>query len=108
MPTSSPLPPHLAKLVRYKRPGAETPLSVWLRTRGITQYQFAKVIGCSPKAVEWWASNRSMPGLVYAFKIERATQGGVPISSWLGTELGRLMWRGSGQSAYWDAKGAAL
>lgn len=33
-----------------------------------------------------------IPELVYAFKIEALTEGGVPVESWLGTELAKLQW----------------
>jgi hypothetical protein len=33
-----------------------------------------------------------MPSLAAAFRIERATQGGVPVSSWLSTHLGKAEW----------------
>lgn len=89
----SPLPEYLAALPRHKRPTAETALSTWLRARGITQYQFARTIGADERAVGFWACNKSLPTLVFAFRIEQATQGGVPVSSWLGTTLGRILWK---------------
>lgn len=34
-----------------------------------------------------------IPELVYAFKIESVTEGGVPPESWLGTELAKMQWQ---------------
>lgn len=89
----SPLPDYLAVLPRHKRPTAETSLSTWLRARGINQYQFARMIGADERAVSFWACNQSLPTLIFAFRIEQVTQGGVPVSSWLGTALGRILWK---------------
>lgn len=64
----------------------------WLGAQELSHSAFARRLGASLKMVEYWANGQALPGLVYAFRIERATKGGVPVSSWLGTELGRLQW----------------
>lgn len=40
----------------------------------------------------FWCDGRSLPDYVYTFVIEKATGGGVPVSSWLGTPIGKLLW----------------
>lgn len=58
----------------------------------MSQREFARQVGCDYKMARYWANGQAVPTLVYAFKIERATEGGVPVASWLGTELAKLMW----------------
>lgn len=36
-----------------------------------------------------WAHGRVLPSIVWAARIEEATDGAVPIASWLGTELAK-------------------
>lgn len=79
-----------------KRPRSPTTLQVWLSKRDLSRFAFAKEVGCDPRLVALWADGRVLPGLIYAFKIERATKGGVPVTSWLGTELGRTLWNSQG------------
>jgi transcriptional regulator with XRE-family HTH domain len=93
MPRGSPLPPYLAGLPRWARPGTETPLFLWLRGQGLSVSAFAKAIGVDPKAAGYWINGRALPSLVNAFKVEKYTNGQVPVSSWLGTELGIATWR---------------
>ncbi len=76
----------------HKRPKSETVLSTWLRVNGKSRFALAREIGCDPKMVGYWADGRSLPSLIFAFKLERATNGGVPLESWLATEIGRLQW----------------
>jgi hypothetical protein len=54
-----------------------------------------------PRSIYYWASNKALPSLLYAILIERATEGGVPIVSWEGTELAKLKLRTMGFD--WDA-----
>lgn len=65
----------------------------WLKSHGVSKNKFAKIIGSSPRMVDWWCDGRSLPGLIYAFIIERATEGGVAVEMWLGTEIGKQFWR---------------
>lgn len=92
--------PLYGNLKPHERPISDTVLDKWLRARGISRFEFAQTLGCDPKMVGFWADNRSLPSLIYAFKISQATQGGVPPESWLGTELGRRMWSAAGVD--WD------
>lgn len=81
------------------RPMVRTPLKVWLEKKGVTQTGMAKMLGCQDRMVKLWANNQALPGLIYAFKIERVTKGGVPAASWLGTPLGQKAWA-AGQSKF--------
>ncbi len=76
-----------------KRPKSETPLMVWFRASGQTIYSLARAIGADPKTVYHWMYGQCIPELVYAFKIEAVTEGGVGVESWLGTELAKLQWQ---------------
>lgn len=69
-----------------------TPLRAWLDATGTSRYALAKELNCDPKLVKRWTEGVAIPHLVYAFKLEQATQGGVPVASWLGTTLGRELW----------------
>jgi hypothetical protein len=42
--------------------------------------------------VDHWRLGKVMPGLVYAFRIEQATGGGVPVAAWMGTERAKAEW----------------
>lgn len=78
------------------RPANETPLSVWLHSKGMSHYALAQQMKVDPRSVYFWASNKALPTLLYAILIERATEGGVPIVAWEGTELARLKLRTMG------------
>ena len=99
-----PSPPIAGKNAR-KRPPSITPLSLWLKANQKSQCSLARDLGCDPKLVKLWTTGRVIPGLVYAFKIERQTEGGVPASSWLGTPLGREMWNTTGNKRWRSAEG---
>lgn len=75
---------------------AETPLSEYIREKGLTIYAVAKAAGFDPKTVKGWAVGRCLPPLVAAFRLEAATEGAVPVASWLGTELGKSQWEHGG------------
>lgn len=85
----------------HRRPATDTLLDDWLRDNGISSYALAKAVGIDQRMVAHWRGGKMLPSLVLAFKIERATGGAVPVSSWLGTEVGRLQW-GDGV-ADWEA-----
>jgi hypothetical protein len=76
----------------YKRPITYTLLDKWLKARQIPDSVFAGQLGCDLKMITYWRQGQCMPDLVYAFRIERQTQGGVPVASWLGTPMGRALW----------------
>lgn len=89
------------------RPPSTTALSIWLKANGVSRYEMARRVKADPKQVKTWETGRVLPNLVYAFRIEQATKGGVPASSWLGTPLGRMMWNTIGLDwAKWMAKKA--
>lgn len=69
-----------------------TPLLDWMEANSIRDWDLAKKIGCGPMAVTYWKWNQVLPDLVHARKIELATQGGVPMLSWLGTPYGKERW----------------
>lgn len=58
----------------------------------MTVWAFAQLIGANPKTVYYWMYGQVIPELVYAYKIEMATEGGVSMVSWLGTELAKMQW----------------
>lgn len=49
----------------------------------------AKMTGIGYRTIDEYRLGRMLPGLIMAALIERATAGGVPITSWLGTTLAR-------------------
>lgn len=78
----------------------DTPLALWLGEHGISPWEFAKTISADRKSVIGWARGTSIPSLIYAFRIEQATNGGVPAASWLGTKLGMRQWQEFGSIHY--------
>jgi len=66
---------------------------MWLKSRGIARDAFARKVGCNQKAVDFWCDGKCLPSLLYAFAIEKATEGGVSAEAWLGTEIGKLQWK---------------
>jgi DNA-binding XRE family transcriptional regulator len=79
-----------------EKPIFDSPLADWLRLQGVSQYAVARDLGCDRKTVVYWAQGRVLPTLIYAYKLEAFTKGGVPVASWLGTELAKMMWRNMG------------
>ena len=75
-----------------QRPKEMTQLREWLQEQGMTLEAFSRLIGTNKTHVGWWATGRVIPGLVYAFRIEQVTKGGVPASYWIGTMLGKMQW----------------
>ncbi len=75
-----------------KRPKYTTPLSEWLADHRKSKSWLATQVRSSIQSIENLAFGRALPTLITAFQIERATKGGVPAVSWLGTELGRHYW----------------
>jgi transcriptional regulator with XRE-family HTH domain len=74
----------------------DTPLSIWLKAKGVSAYSLARKLKCDPKTVILWANNQTLPTLLYAMLLERETEGGVPMVSWEGTELAKLTLRKQG------------
>ena len=58
-------------------------LAAYLDERGLTQTAFAALADVPGPQVSMWLSGRRCPGLASALKIERATEGAVPASSWV-------------------------
>ncbi len=81
-----------AGLPANKRPVNRTLLYVWLKQHGISKDAFARLVGCDEKLVDFWCNGQVIPTLPYAFMVEKVTKGGVGAATWLGTELGRLVW----------------
>lgn len=75
-----------------KRPKQETLLALWMKSRGISQDKFARLVGCNGKMVDYWTTGRCLPGLLYAFMIEKVTEGGVGVESWIGLEIAKEQW----------------
>lgn len=58
-------------------------MRAWRETHDITQEQAATEIGASQSAYSDWEQGRKMPGIENALRIARATDGAVPVESWL-------------------------
>lgn|SRR3990167_2177681 len=84
--------PIYGKLPANKRPISRTLLHFYLENHGISRSAFARKVGCNPNMVDYWADGRCIPDLPYAFMMEKVTEGGVSAGTWLGTEIGRLLW----------------
>jgi hypothetical protein len=79
--------------IREQRRGKwDTRLNQWLKEVGMSRAAFCRKVGACDRIVQLWADGCSMPGLVFAYKIEEVTAGQVPVASWLGTEIGRRQW----------------
>lgn len=81
-------------------PATETLLAAWLKAHKRTAYSIAQMCQCDPTSMTRIVLGKQLPGLILAFRIEQATEGGVPVASWLGTELGRIRWNMPGRN--WD------
>lgn len=58
-------------------------LSEWLQEKGTSQEAFASAVGASQGQISRLLSGARGPGLSLAMKIEEATAGAVPASSWV-------------------------
>lgn len=76
-------------VVGRNRPKHRTPLLDWMEEQGLRDWDLAKKIGCGPMAISYWKWNQVLPDLIHARKLEIATQGAVPMLSWLGTPYGK-------------------
>jgi len=86
---------HFSGLSAGERPVSETPLIIWMEQHEVSCFALAQRCGVTPSAMSHWMRGQAIPPLVVAFKIERETRGKVPVSSWLGTELGQALWNSS-------------
>lgn len=84
--------PIYGKLPANKRPISRTLLHFYLQQHAISRSAFARKMGCNPNMVDYWCDGRCVPSLLYAFMIEKVTEGGVPAAAWLGTDVGRMQW----------------
>lgn len=57
-------------------------LENFLTQTGITQRAFGELIGVNQATISKFAKSKARPGLALALKIERETNGAVPVSSW--------------------------
>lgn len=96
---------------KYK-PKHRTPFLEWLEENQISDWNFAKAMGCGPMAVSFWKWNQVLPDIPHAHKIAQLTGGKVTIVSWLDTPLGKERYAkvadwdeiGKGSWAEWSAK----
>lgn len=79
----------------FKGTATPTPLADWLEATNTSIQKLALGVRASYHDAHSWVRGRQLPGLIYAFRIDEFTRGGVPVSSWLGTELGK--WRYANQ-----------
>ncbi len=80
-----------AKHARY-RPISETAFRAWMDAMGKGTHVVGRELGVHHEMVQFWADNQQLPSLIDAFKVEKLTGGKVPVASWLGTPLGKVMW----------------
>jgi DNA-binding transcriptional regulator YdaS (Cro superfamily) len=59
-----------------------TKLGDYLRKKGMTQMEFARLSGLHGPMVCLWSHGKRRPGLASALAIEKATHGEVPASYW--------------------------
>ena len=88
-----------------ERAPLETPLRAYLDAHPeVSPYELAKQLGCDYKSVRMWSNGWTMISLVYAFKLEQVTQGAIPASSWLGTELAKAQYDGGADWVGWQER----
>lgn len=59
-----------------------TALRVWQETRRISNKELGAMVGASPTAVARWRSALSRPSLEAAVRLERLTEGRIPVEAW--------------------------
>ncbi len=79
---------------KFTREKHETRLHAYMQEKGLTDYAFAKLVGCNADAIKYWRYNQALPSLPNAFKIERVTHGEVPAVYWLDTPRGLMAMNG--------------
>lgn len=80
----------------WERVRSETRLAEWMQEQQVSIRGLAETLGLGRKRVEYWVNGQVLPTLIWAFKLEKATGGAVPASSWLATEMGRKAWETEG------------
>lgn len=63
-------------------------LDTYLKRTGVSRREFAVSVGLNASTVSRFIRHLASPSLATAFKIERATGGAVPVSSWQRAESG--------------------
>lgn len=66
--------------------GGATPLAQVLGETGLSQKQFGDLVGVNQATISKFAKAKARPGLALALKIERETNGAVPVSCWFEAE----------------------
>ena len=82
-----------------ERPRQWTRLREWMEEQQLSCYALAKGMGCNQKTLSYWMLGQALPPLVWAFKMEKYTEGAVPASSWLATDIAGVRWRTEGTEA---------
>lgn len=77
----------------------ETPVARFLRVGNVSAYALAKLVGTSYKQMCNWRDGLALPGVINAIKLERVTNGEIPVVAWLSTPLGQKAWE---HKADWD------
>ncbi len=65
-----------------------TALDLWRERENLSLREVSELLGVSAPAVYHWCVGRSLPTLIMAFHIEDVSDGEVPASSWVATQLG--------------------
>lgn len=79
--------------VRPKDPGkAATALEAWLIENERSSRWLAKVIGVNYFTALGWIAGRWVPSIASAARIERVTEGVIPIVSWLSSPPAKKAW----------------
>lgn len=84
------LPPGYAGVAISKRPINDTPLAAVLKEKGLSYWKAEMITGIAAAKLGVFARNQALPGYMAAMRMQ--VHLGVPIESWVGTVLGKLMW----------------
>lgn len=88
-----------------ERPPLENPLRSYLDAHPeVSLYELAKQMACDYKTMRTWANGWVVPSLVYAFKLQHLTEGAIPASSWLATEMAKAQWNASADWEGWQER----
>lgn len=61
---------------------ASVALRIWQAERGISSKELAAELGCSSTQVSDYRRGAAKPGRALAVRLERVTEGRVPVASW--------------------------
>lgn len=61
-----------------------------MEEHGISDDHAAQDTGIVPGLIRHYKLNQVIPGLIHALRIQQKYK--IPVESWLGTQLGQLMW----------------